>query len=91
MSSDAASIESSATSFSCSAAASRPDAGWRRDHLYAEDLLESSVAHAFLVSPTAGLSTKVMPSMHRSHCEPVARLWPALCPPAASAVHSLSR
>ena len=61
MSSDAASFESSATSFSCSAAVCRPDAGWRRDHLYAEDLPESSVAHAYLVSPTVGPYYKVMP------------------------------
>ena len=52
--SDAASVESSATSFSCSTAfGARSEASvWRADALYAEDLLESSVAFAFLVSPT---------------------------------------
>ena len=52
--SEAASVESSATSFSCSAAFGvRSEAGvWRADALYAEDLPESSFAFAFLVSPT---------------------------------------
>jgi len=91
MSSDAASIESSATSFSCSAAASRPDAGWRRDHLYAEDLLESSVAHAFLVSPTAGLSTRSCRVCIEVTARHTLGFSQRSAPRLASVAHSLSR